>query len=74
MAYVPSTDDDKCGTVRGMLGRRNPNTRRKPAPVPLCPPQTPRNVTRARTRTATVVSRRLTSRATVRPLPLVIRY
>jgi type IV secretory pathway VirB6-like protein len=31
--------DDECGTVGGMrIGRGNRSTRRKPAPVPLCPP------------------------------------
>jgi hypothetical protein len=29
-----------------MLGRRHRNTRRKPAPVPLCPPQIPHVLTR----------------------------
>jgi hypothetical protein len=36
-----------------MIGRGNPNTRRKPAPVPLCPPQTP-HAARKRTRAAAV--------------------
>jgi hypothetical protein len=37
-------DDDECGTVGGMrFGRES--TRRKPAPVPLCPPQTPHDPT-----------------------------
>jgi hypothetical protein len=31
-------DDDECGATGGMLGRGNRSTRRKPAPVPLCPP------------------------------------
>jgi hypothetical protein len=31
-------DDDECGAVGGMLGMGNGGTRRKPAPVPLCPP------------------------------------
>jgi hypothetical protein len=35
-------DDDECGAVGGMrIGRGNRSTRRKPAPVPLCPPQIP---------------------------------
>jgi hypothetical protein len=29
------------GEIGGMIGRENRSTRRKPAPVPLCPPQTP---------------------------------
>jgi hypothetical protein len=37
------------GEIGGMMiGRRNRSTQRKAAPVPLCPPQTPRA---ARTRT-----------------------
>jgi hypothetical protein len=31
--------DDECGAVGGMTGRGNRSTQRKPAPVPLCPPQ-----------------------------------
>jgi hypothetical protein len=31
-------DDDECGAVGGTIGRKNRNTRRRPAPVPLCPP------------------------------------
>jgi hypothetical protein len=39
-------DDDECGAVGGMrIGRGNHSTRRKPAPVPLCPPQIPRDLT-----------------------------
>jgi hypothetical protein len=30
------------GEIGGMIGRGNRSTRRKPAPVLLCPPQTPR--------------------------------
>jgi hypothetical protein len=36
-------DDSKCG----MSGRGNRITRRKPAPVPLCPPQIPHDPTQA---------------------------
>jgi hypothetical protein len=32
-------DDGEIGEM--MIGRENRSTRRKPAPVPLCPPQTP---------------------------------
>jgi hypothetical protein len=31
------------------IGRGNRSTRRKPAPVPLCPPQIPHDLTWART-------------------------
>jgi hypothetical protein len=42
-----------CGAVGGMrIGRGNRNTRRKPASVPLCPPQIPHDLTQVRTREA----------------------
>jgi hypothetical protein len=43
-----------------MIGRGNRSTRRKPAPVPHCPPQTP-HAARKRTRAAAVGSQRLTA-------------
>jgi hypothetical protein len=43
------------------IGRGNRSTWRKPAPVPLCPPQIPHHLTRARTRAAVEGSRRLTA-------------
>jgi hypothetical protein len=46
--------------IGGMIGRRNRSTRRKPAAVPLCPPQTP-HAARTRTRAAAVGSQRLTA-------------
>jgi hypothetical protein len=61
---VPGDYDD--GEFGGMIGRGNRNTRRKFAPVSLCPPQTPHAV-RARTRTFAVGSQRLTACATARP-------
>jgi hypothetical protein len=54
-----------------MIGRGNRSTRRKPAPVPLCPPQTP-HVARTRTRAAAVGSQRLTAWAAARPG--IVRY
>jgi hypothetical protein len=36
---APVDYDD--GEIGGMIGRGNRSTRRKPAPVALCPPQTP---------------------------------
>jgi hypothetical protein len=36
---APGDYDD--GEIGGMIGRGNRSTIRKPAPVPLCPPQTP---------------------------------
>jgi hypothetical protein len=42
-----------CGAIVGMkIGRGNRGTRRKPTPVPFCPPQIPLNQTRDRTRAA----------------------
>jgi hypothetical protein len=41
------------GEIGGMIGRGNRSTRRKPALVPLCPPQTP-HAARTRTRAAAV--------------------
>jgi hypothetical protein len=61
-------DDDNCGSIGGMrIGRGNRCTRRKPASVPLCLPQIPHDLTRARTRAAAVGSRRLTAWAMARP-------
>jgi hypothetical protein len=47
-------DDDECGAVGGMSGSGNQSTQTKPAPVPLCPPQIPHDLTWARTLAATV--------------------
>jgi hypothetical protein len=59
---------DECGAVSGMrIGRRNRSTRRKPAPVPLFPPQIPQYLTWARTQTAAVRIRRLTASDMTRP-------
>jgi hypothetical protein len=59
--------------VVGMrIGRGNGNTLRKPAPVPLFPPQIPRDVTRARTLAAAVESQRKTALAMVRPALLML--
>jgi hypothetical protein len=50
---VPAPGDYDNGEICGMIDRGNRSTRRKPAPVPLCPPQTP-NAARTRNRTAAV--------------------
>jgi hypothetical protein len=64
---VPAPGDYDNGQIGGMMiGRGNRSTRRKPAPVPLCPPQTP-HAARRRTRAAAVGSQRLTAWATARP-------
>jgi hypothetical protein len=57
---VPTPGDYDDGEIGGMIGRGNRSTRRKRAPVPLCPPQTP-HVARTRTRAAAVGSQRLTA-------------
>jgi hypothetical protein len=44
---VPAPGDYEDGEFGGMMiGRGNRSTRRKPAPVPLCPPQIPHDLTR----------------------------
>jgi hypothetical protein len=37
---VPAPGDYDDGEIDGMISRGNRRTRRKPAPLPLCPPQT----------------------------------
>jgi hypothetical protein len=49
------------------IGRGNGSTRRKPTPMPLCPPQNLLDLTRARTRAAAVGSQQLTAWAMARP-------
>jgi hypothetical protein len=48
---VPAPGDHDDGEIGGMTDKGNRSTRRKPAPVPLCPPQTP-YAARTRTRAA----------------------
>jgi hypothetical protein len=38
---LPAPGDYDDGEIGGMIFRGNRSIRRKPAPVPLCPPQTP---------------------------------
>jgi hypothetical protein len=62
LLYQPQMIDDDYGAVGGMrIGRRNRSTRRKPAPLPLCPPQIPHDLTWDRTRAAAMKSQRLTA-------------
>jgi hypothetical protein len=63
LLYQPRMIDDyDYGAVGGMrIDRGNRSTRRKPAPVPLCPPQIPHDLTWDRTRAAAVRSQRLTA-------------
>jgi hypothetical protein len=61
LSYQPQTIEDDCEAIGGMrIGMGSRSTRRKPVPVPLCPPQIPHDLTRARTRASAVGSRRLT--------------
>jgi hypothetical protein len=62
MPIVPAPRDYDDGEIGGMIDRGNRSTRRKPALVPLCPPQSP-HATRTRTRAAAVESQRLTALA-----------
>jgi hypothetical protein len=48
------------GEIGGMISRGNRSTRRKPVPMPLCPPQTP-NAVRTRTRAVAMGNQRLTA-------------
>jgi hypothetical protein len=57
---VPAPGDYDDGEIGGMIGRGNRSTQRKPAPVPLCPLQTP-HAARKRTRASAVGSQRLTA-------------
>jgi hypothetical protein len=57
---VPAPGDYGDGVIGGMIGSGNRSTRGKPAPVPLCPPQTP-HAARTQTRAAAVGSQRLTA-------------
>jgi hypothetical protein len=53
---------DYCGAVGGItIGKGNRSTQRKPASVPLCPPQIPHDLTWVRTRAAAVGRRRATN-------------
>jgi hypothetical protein len=64
---VPFTGDYDEGEMSGMMiGKGNRSTRRKPAAVPLCPPQIP-HAAWTRTRAASLGSQRLTAWATEWP-------
>jgi hypothetical protein len=64
---VPAPDDDECAADGGMIGRGNWSTQRKPAPVSLCLPQIPHDLTQTQTYTATVGSQQLTAWAMAWP-------
>jgi hypothetical protein len=54
-------NDVECGAAGGMIDKGNRSIRRKPATVPLLPPQISHDLTQARTRAAVVGSQRLTA-------------
>jgi hypothetical protein len=60
MPIVPALVDYDDIEIGGRVGRGNRSTRRKPAPMPLRPPQNP-HAARTRTRAAAVGSQRLTA-------------
>jgi hypothetical protein len=60
LLYQPQMIHD-CGGIGGMNLGRETSVLRKPAPVPLCPPEIPHDQTRARTRAAAVGSQRLSA-------------
>jgi hypothetical protein len=69
LLYQPRMIDDECGAVGGLrIGGGNRNTQKEPAPVPLCPPQIPHDLTWAWTRAVAMGSRRLTAWALARPV------
>jgi hypothetical protein len=72
LLYQPQMiDDGECVAIGGMkISRGNRSTRRKPAPMPLCPPQIPHDLTWAGSRAAAVGSRRVTAWAMARPWQL----
>jgi hypothetical protein len=61
-------DDNECGAVGGMDDRENRNSRTKPVPVQLCPPQTPHVLIWDGTRATSVGGRRITAWAMARPV------
>jgi hypothetical protein len=56
LSYQPQMIHDGGKTGGMKIGRGNRSTRRNLAPVLLCPPQIPHDLTRARTRSAAVGS------------------
>jgi hypothetical protein len=64
---VPYPGDYADGAICGMMvGMGNRSIRRKPAPVPLCPPQNPHALPGRETRAAAVGSQRITASVTAR--------
>jgi hypothetical protein len=64
-----------CGAIGGMkIGKGNRSTWRKPAPVPLCPPQITLDQTQDWTRATAVESQRLTAWAMAWPIMKLSMY
>jgi hypothetical protein len=66
-------DDEEYGAIGGMLGKGSRSTRRKPAPLLLSPQQIQHNLTRTRTRAASIGSRRLIAITTACPYVMKTR-
>jgi hypothetical protein len=67
--YVIKDIFNEGGAAGGMrICRGNRSTRRKRAPMPLCPPQIPHDLIWARTPAAAVGNRRLTALATTQSI------
>jgi hypothetical protein len=66
-SIAAAPDDDDCGSICVIIGREERSSRRTLAPVSLCPPQIPYDLTGARTMAAAVGSRRLGASATALP-------
>jgi hypothetical protein len=72
LLYQPQMIDGDWGAISAIkIGRGNRTIQRKPASAPLCPPHTPHDLTRARTRAAEMGSQRLTAWTMARPCPYV---
>jgi hypothetical protein len=70
---VPAPGDYDDGEIGGMIGRGNRSTLRKPASVPLCPPQTP-HAARTRTQATAVGSQWLTAWAAAQPSIHIMKF
>jgi hypothetical protein len=66
-------NDERGAVIRMRIGRRNGRSQRKPAPIPLFPPQVLYDLTWGRTRVASMGSRRLTALAMAQPNVLVFQ-
>jgi hypothetical protein len=53
--------DNEYGAIGGMTSREKRSTGIEPAPMPLCPPQIPHEMTWARARATAIGSQRLTA-------------